>query len=53
MGYFSIVHFGMEYVEHCFGHSILCTIISVLVLNDKLCFNHNHFKLQKLIAILS
>jgi len=43
----------MEFVEHCFVHSVLCIIISVLVLNDKLCFNQNIFKLQKLIVITS
>ena len=42
----------MEYLEHCFGHPILYIIISVLVLNDKLCFHHNHFNLQELIAII-
>ena len=49
----SIVHFAMEFLEHCFGNSILCISIVVLVLNGKLCSNHNNFKLQKLLAITS
>jgi hypothetical protein len=47
------VHFEMKFVENCFGHSVLCIIIPVLVLYETWCLNNNKFKLHKPIAITS
>jgi hypothetical protein len=48
----SIFRFGVKFVGCCLGDSVIRIFISILVLNDKVCFKHNQLLLEKITGIL-